>query len=116
MRYQCEGAGLVTAAEAYWLGRGNQRLPNKIEALAALKLITGWICEGSGHFEAQHLRDRSPVSPLGRLIAIAFDGTPEEIASAEVGGSEAWFSGPFSRFMSHFEMKGGELGPDIDVD
>lgn len=51
-------------------------------------------------------------TPLSRLVAIAFDATPDEIADLKgeldegrvEDSGELWYDGPYRRFSDHFKF------------
>jgi hypothetical protein len=45
------------------------------------------------------------TTPLGRMVAIAFDATEEERGDPEdEATTEIWFDGPYARCREHFEF------------
>lgn len=48
-----------------------------------------------------HLFDHT--TPLGRMVAIAFDVTPDELKPDDDDG-EYWYEGPVTRFRRHFDF------------
>ncbi len=96
------GRAMNGAAEAWWDGRGSASPPDKEKALAVLDMICGrW--KGS---DAEFDDDAEPGTPLGRLMAIAFDASPEALAP-NTGGEEdgeAWYDGPYTAFQKRYEL------------
>lgn len=43
------------------------------------------------------------TTPLGRMVAIAFEATPEELEPGDED-EDRWFDGPYKRFSSHFDF------------
>ena len=106
MGYFIEGEAICAAAKAYWLGRQGKPDPSKEEALAALKLVTACV-DCTGTYELNNEDDRNSDSPLGRLIAIAFDATDEEklpLTEDDYEDDNSWYDGPLERFHEHFKI------------
>lgn len=99
------GAAMHAAASAFWVAMGETK-PTKEQALAALD-AAGEVFRGADAEFDDHAS--LPEEPLFRLIAVAFDATPEEIASASPpedadDGWEAWYDGPYDRFRKRYEF------------
>lgn len=106
------GEAMGRAADIWW--QGHTALPSKDEALLALDAICGPYRKRDAEFEAsdpQHPTQihpdydnyTDPDGPIGQLIVIAFDATPDEMSL----GDEAecpWFDGPYMRFSAHYEF------------
>jgi hypothetical protein len=101
------GRAMASAAEVFWLAMGDTK-PTKEQALAALdKMGERW--RGA---DAEFDDELHEVTPLSRLVAIAFDATPEEIADLDgtrdfgrvEDAGELWYDGPVTRFRKHFEF------------
>ena len=101
------GRGMSAAAKAFWIAMGDVE-PTKEVALAALDAAGEDYVGGDAEFDDELVE----WSPLSRLVAIAFDATPEEIADIkgerEEGriedAGELWYDGPYRRFSDHFEF------------
>jgi hypothetical protein len=106
------------AAEAWWAIREakKQTDPSKDEALAALDMICNPHRNCDAEFEADDPNNPSlihpvyecytePKGPIGRLIVIAFEATPEQIAAYETEENiELWFDGPYQLFDKRYNF------------
>lgn len=93
------GRGMSGGAKAFWVAMAG-RMPTKDEALAAVDAMAEAYIGADAEFDD----DLQPDAPLGKLVGIAFDATPEEIAGA--GGEEvdAWYDGPETRFRKRYKF------------
>lgn len=102
------GTAMGRAARLYWQTRGDQPRPSQNEALSVLDEICGPYRKRDAEFESEdpanptrthpdYDRFTDPEGPLGRLIAIAFDATPEEMV-IETEHACPWLDGPETRF------------------
>lgn len=95
------GRAMAGAAEAFWVGNGDAPV-TKEKALSVLDAAgLRWVGTDA-EFDDEFLGE----TPLSRLVAIAFDATPEQIddlknATAE---GEAWFDGPYSAFRQRYKF------------
>ncbi len=105
------GLAMGRAARVYWGTRGQQLLPTQVEALAVLDEICSPYKGADAEFEADdpknpdrinpdYDRFTDPEGPLGKLIAIAFEATPEEMELE----TEAWDNGPKTRFDKRYRF------------
>lgn len=96
---------MAGAAEVYWLAM-DDRVPTQAQALAALDKA-GERYQGA---DAEFDDELNEWTPLSRLVAIAFNATPEEIADLKGEGPDSedlemlWYEGPYSRFSKHFRF------------
>ena len=105
MGYFAQGDAIVAGAEAYWRGRGGMPAPARKDALAALVGIVGPVVRRTGNYEMRDEDAETSSSPLGRLIAIAFDATPAEMDDTLDEACESPFDvGPLQRFQQHFDL------------
>ncbi len=81
-------------ADIFWSAHGDG-VPTRHQALQALDAI-GNRFRGADANSSDAMND--PASPLGRMIALAFEATPEEL----VAGS--WYDGPKTRFRSRYDF------------
>lgn len=100
------GRAMASAAEVFWLAMGDTK-PTKEQALAALdKMGERW--RGA---DAEFDDELNEESDLSRLVAIAFDASPDEIADlngeypcADGDVGMLWYAGPERRFRDRFEF------------
>lgn len=91
------GRAFAAAAEAFYVGNGG-RVPQKDVALKALEAAGQFYNGSDAEFDDETVGD----TPLNRLIAIAFDATPEEMESRDSDDDGLWYDGPYTRFAKHF--------------
>lgn len=91
------GEAFAAAAEVFWLVQGTAT-PSKDVTLAALDVVGERFRGADAEFD-DYLR---PDEPLGRMVAIAFDATPEEIADEETEDESPWYEGPETRFRERY--------------
>ena len=94
------GRTMAAAAEVFWLMVPPE--PTKDQALAALEAAGEPFRGGDAEFDDE-LRD-GVSTPLGRLVALAFDATPEELSRPGNEDENPWYDGPYSRFREHFDF------------
>lgn len=85
-------------AEMFWQLVPAEPPPGKDVVLRALDAI-GKRFSGADADSGDDWHD--PSSSLGRMVAIAFDATPDEIASED---GDAWFDGPLKRFRARYRL------------
>lgn len=101
------GRSMSNAAKVFWLVKGDASV-SKDEALAAINVAGEDYIGADAEFEDELYE----WTPLSRLVAIAFDATPEEIADLKgeldegriEDAGELWYDGPVSRFNAHFKF------------
>ncbi len=101
------GRAFAASAKVFWLAMGNNK-PTKEQALAALDAV-GEEYRGA---DAEFDDELHEVTPLSRLVAIAFDATPDEMAdldgSRDFGrvedAGELWYDGPVTRFRKRYRF------------
>ncbi len=86
------GRALVAGSKGFWAGR-KDGLVTKDEALTVLDAMAEDFRGADAEFDDNDI----PDSPLGRLVAIAFDATEEEITDGD-----AWYEGPWTRFSDRY--------------
>jgi len=101
------GSAFAAAAKVFWLVLGDN-VPTKDLALTALDAVgfeyTGADAEFNDEFHEQ--------TDLSRMVAIAFDATPDDIASlngeleseAPDFDGEQWYYGPQRRFRDRYKF------------
>ena len=86
--------------------------PSPAQALATLDAICSSYRGRDAEFESQdpanptqihpdYDEDTDPQAPLGRLIAIAFEATPAELAP-DTDDAAPWQDGPLKRFVARY--------------
>lgn len=101
------GRGMAAAARVFWLAMGDRK-PTKEQALAALDAAAEEYRGADAEFDDE-LHEETDLS---RLVAVAFDATPEEIASlkgelaseSEDDTGIAWYDGPETKFRERYEF------------
>ena len=93
------GRAFAAAAEVFWLSNVGTN-PSKEAALKALEAVGNRYRRADAEFDDE-LFDHT--TPLGRMVAIAFDATPEEMLP-ETEDASPWYDGPETRFRKHFEF------------
>lgn len=100
------GRGMSAAARVFWLVNGDKPVTKEL-ALAAIN-EAGNDYEGA---DAEFDDELSEVTDLSRLVAIAFDATPDELADLageypchEDDVGMLWHDGPYARFRKHFSF------------
>lgn len=98
------GRVMAAAAEAYWVGRGEQPAPFKEEALRVLDSIAQNFHGADAEFDDELDSD----TPLCRLLVIEFDATPEEVAARDETEDDdiydKWWDGPLKRFNERYRF------------
>lgn len=89
------GRAFAAAADVFWITAGE--LPGRDVTLKALEAVGNRYRGADAEFDDELL---DHTTPLGRMVAIAFDATPDEMREDDEG--EAWFDGPYMRFRNHF--------------
>ncbi|TLX17129.1 hypothetical protein [Rhizobium sp. MHM7A] len=104
------GRGMAAAARAFWIGNGDAEVsPEK--AMAALDAAAEDYIGADAEFDDE----MSGYTPLSRLVAIAFEATPEELADLkgerEVAEDDEddeegllWYDGPYARFSDRYKF------------
>ena len=93
------GRSMANAAKVFWLVKGDAPV-SKEEALAALNAAGEDYIGADAEFDDELYA----WTPLSRLVAIAFDATPDEIADLKETDGDLWYDGPVSRFNAHFKF------------
>lgn len=96
---------MAAAARVFWLANGDAEV-TKEKALAALEAAAEDYIGADAEFDDELYE----VTPLSRLVAIAFEATPAEMDDLmgklddDDDAGELWYSGPVSRFNAHFKF------------
>jgi hypothetical protein len=95
------GRALAAAAKGFWRGRTTA---TKEDALGFLDEVASLWRGADAEFDDELLD--GITTPLGRLVALAFDATPEEAKGEEDEETYecAWFEGPYTRFRRRYEF------------
>jgi hypothetical protein len=104
------GRGLAAGARGFWaawtIGRKDGDNPTKAQAIAALDAIVGPKEESDYRNcrDAEFNEEFDAENPLCRLVEIAFEATPAEIASRDIAedDGDAWYEGPETRFRNRY--------------
>ena len=95
------GRAFAAAAEAFWAGVPDGAATREM-ALAALDAAGAEYHRSDAEF-GDEVMDQT--TPLGRLVALAFDATPGELVTeADDYDDDAWVYGPVARFDAHFDF------------
>lgn len=99
------GRVMAAAADAFFAGHPKD--PLRVEALAILDAAASRFRGSDAEFDDE----LDTWTPLSRLVAIAFDATPEETASLKGEGDESdentgmkWYDGPRTRFSERYNF------------
>lgn len=101
------GRAMASAAEGFWAGNGDAPV-TKEKALAVLDAAAKRWIGADAEFDDELISE----TPLSRLVAIAFDATPDEVADlrGEFDGGrvedhgELWYDGPYKRFRQRYKF------------
>ncbi|MGB3042491.1 MAG: hypothetical protein WBB98_04835 [Xanthobacteraceae bacterium] len=101
------GRAMSAAAKAFWAGNGDAPV-TKERALAVLDAAAEDFIGADAEFDDELWE----VTPLSRLVAIAFDATPDELADLRgeldegriEDSGELWYDGPHSRFSKRYRF------------
>lgn len=91
------GQAFAAAADMFWDMVPSDSTPIKAVTLNALEKVGERYRGADAEFDDE-LMDHT--TPLGRMVAIAFDATPEETSGT--AEDNLWFYGPYMRFRTHF--------------
>lgn len=96
------GRAMASAAKVFWLAQPeNGPQPTKEKALEVLDAAAEDFYGSDAEFD-DHLH---PETPLGRLVAIAFEATPEELIDEEDENyNNPWYDGPESRLRQRYRF------------
>lgn len=108
------GHAMELSARMWWKGRGNSKSPTKDEALTVLDDICDAYRGCDAEFEGTDPRrvdsvnpdydySTDPEGPIGKLIAIAFDAQPNEMALEDCDDCP-WHDGPEKRFRKRYDF------------
>lgn len=97
---------MAAAARTFWIAIGDGE-PTREKALAALDAAA----EEYRGADAEFDDELNEETPLSRLVALAFDATPDEVADLKgeyVCDDEdvgvLWYMGPLKRFRERYEF------------
>jgi len=95
------GRSMSAAADVFWIANGTDEV-TKDKALAALDASAKRYIGADAEFDDELSEETS----LSRLVAVAFDATPEEIADRDhaTHEGELWYAGPVTRFRQYFRF------------
>lgn len=93
------GAAFAAAADVFWFMVPEDSTPTMEETLNALELVGNRFRGADAEFDDELI---DHTTPLGHMVAIAFEATPEELAQDE--DNDAWYEGPYTRFREYFEF------------
>lgn len=101
------GRAMAAAARGFWAGNGDAPV-TKERALAVLDAAAEDFHGADAEFDDELIED----TPLSRLVAIAFDATPDEIADLKgeldegriEDAGELWYDGPYSKFSARYSF------------
>lgn len=101
------GRSLAASAKVFWKTVGD-RAVTKDEALSVLDLAAEDFIGADAEFDDEMTTD----TPLSRLVAVAFEATPEEIADLKgeldegriEDQGELWYDGPYRRFSDRYRF------------
>lgn len=96
------GRGMSAAARVFWIAVGDREVSKEL-ALEAINAAGEDYVGADAEFDDELYGE----TPLSRLVAIAFDASPDEIADLRGGlddenAGELWYDGPVRRFIAHF--------------
>ena len=100
------GRAMAAAAKAFWMGNGDRPV-TKEKALEVLDASAADFIGGDAEFDDEFFGE----TPLSRLVAIAFEATPDELAGLkgeyqcdadDVG--MLWYEGPETRFRDRYKF------------
>lgn len=93
------GRAMAAAAEVFWIAKKDSIVEpeHALEALdAAARDFHGADAEFDDEFRS--------ATPLARLVAVAFNASPAEIADRDSGIGDRWYDGPYSRFQERYKF------------
>ncbi len=94
------GRAFASSADVFWSMVPDGTTPTKEVVLRALEAVGERYRGADAEFDDE-LFDWT--TPLGRMVAIAFDATPEEMVF-ETDKECPWYDGPETRFRRHFNF------------
>lgn len=97
------GRGMAAAAKTFWIGNGHSEVTVE-KALEALDAAAEDYIGADAEFDDELSTD----SFLSRLVAIAFEATPNEVSDLKGefpdGDGELWYHGPYSKFRDRYRF------------
>ena|ERR1700734_261472 len=92
------GRAFTSGADLFWAAVTPETTPSKDLTLRCLDAIGERYRGADAEFDDSLFDEKTP---LGRMVAIAFDMTSDE-AGSETDDFEAWFMGPCRRFRDRY--------------
>lgn len=96
------GRAMAVGAKVFWATNEDQ-IVSQQTALTILDIIAEDFIGSDAEFDDEANTD----TPLTRLIAVAFDATPEELADlygeTDTDG-ELWYEGPYRKFSNRYKF------------
>lgn len=94
------GRAFAGAAEVFWIMVPEGETPTKELTLRALEAVGEYYRRADAEFDDELI---DWTTPLGRMVAIAFDATTDEMQE-ETDDASPWRDGPERRFRKHFDF------------
>lgn len=95
------GRAMAAAARAFWIATDGSE-PDQATALEALDAAAEDFIGADAEFDDELFGE----TPLSKLVALAFDATPDEIKSRDTDHDDgmAWYEGPERRFRDRYKF------------
>lgn len=97
------GRSMAASAEVFWatMDAVNAK-PTKEQALSVLDIAAKNFHGADAEFDDEFFGE----TPLSKLVALAFDATPEEIDDRDnsTHEGELWYEGPYRRFSNRYRF------------
>lgn len=98
------GRAMSAGAKGFWAGRGDNPV-TPAEAMAALDAVAEEFRGADAEFDDEFFGE----TPLSKLVALAFEATPEQIASRDGEGppdddGDAWYEGVYRKFSERYNF------------
>lgn len=93
------GRAFSAAADVFWSMVPEGRTPTRAVTLKALEKVGERYRGADAEFDDELI---DHTTSLGRMVAIAFDATPEELSGTIE--DDIWFDGPYMRFRTYFNF------------
>lgn len=95
------GRAMAAGAKGFWAGRGDNPVKPE-DAMAVLDAIAEDFRGADAEFDDEFFGE----TPLSKLVAVAFEATPEQLASRDedIDDGEAWYEGVYRRFSQRYEF------------
>lgn len=96
------GRAFAAAADVFWGMVPDGVVPSKAATLKSLEAVGNRYRGADAEFDDELF---DSTTPLGRMVAIAFDAAPEELSPEEDADYNCpWYDGPITRFSKHFDF------------